>query len=424
MARTDNLTNYLTDVASAIKTKKGSNAPIQASEFDTEIASLLSGGGEVTLPEVNEKDINFYDYDGKRLYAYTLEEFADVTELPPLPSHDGLICQEWNWDLDDIKAEQKPTDVGAIYTTDDGATRIYIEVNDFNKDLYLHFKQSIGSSFQVDWGDGSEPEIPEEETVDIFHSYPEAGFYKISIFQINQNALLNFRTFTKAQTFSIILTRNIDGFDVANMLNDKVYLSTIKKIEVGKGVQKIIGNAFNGCYGLKSLTLPNTINEISNSTFNYCLSLKTFILPKNVNTTSFTAQLQGINRVILSKISSLGTSVFSLDSALLNITLPNDLTEIKSTTFNSCGSLSNIIIPKSVTQIGSSALASCWGLSKYDFSNCTSIPSIQSNSINASCLNIANGKIVVPDNLYDDWIVATNWVALAEYIVKASEYTQ
>ena len=45
MARTDTLTNYLTDVATAIKNKKGSQTPIQASAFDTEIANLPSGGG-------------------------------------------------------------------------------------------------------------------------------------------------------------------------------------------------------------------------------------------------------------------------------------------------------------------------------------------------------------------------------------------
>ena len=43
MARTDSLNNYLTDVATAIKTKKGDSTPINASNFDTEIANLPSG---------------------------------------------------------------------------------------------------------------------------------------------------------------------------------------------------------------------------------------------------------------------------------------------------------------------------------------------------------------------------------------------
>ena len=46
MARTDTLGHFLTDVADAIRTKKGSEDTIQASNFDTEIENLPSGGGK------------------------------------------------------------------------------------------------------------------------------------------------------------------------------------------------------------------------------------------------------------------------------------------------------------------------------------------------------------------------------------------
>ena len=45
MARIDTLGNFLTDVADAIREKGGTSEPIQASDFDTEIANLPSGGG-------------------------------------------------------------------------------------------------------------------------------------------------------------------------------------------------------------------------------------------------------------------------------------------------------------------------------------------------------------------------------------------
>lgn len=44
MARVDSLGHFLSDVAEAIKTKKGDDTPILASEFDTEITNLPSGG--------------------------------------------------------------------------------------------------------------------------------------------------------------------------------------------------------------------------------------------------------------------------------------------------------------------------------------------------------------------------------------------
>lgn len=44
MARIDTLSNFLTDVSSAIKQKTGSSSPIPASSFDTEILSITTGG--------------------------------------------------------------------------------------------------------------------------------------------------------------------------------------------------------------------------------------------------------------------------------------------------------------------------------------------------------------------------------------------
>lgn len=53
MARTDTLGHFLTDVANAIKDKKGTTEPINASDFDTEIQNLPSGGS-LTKSSVEE----------------------------------------------------------------------------------------------------------------------------------------------------------------------------------------------------------------------------------------------------------------------------------------------------------------------------------------------------------------------------------
>ena len=44
MARINSLTNFLTDVATAIRSKKGSEATIAAEDFDTEILNLPAQG--------------------------------------------------------------------------------------------------------------------------------------------------------------------------------------------------------------------------------------------------------------------------------------------------------------------------------------------------------------------------------------------
>lgn len=55
MARTNNLTNFLTDVANAIRTKKGTSASIAASNFDSEIAGIQTGVN-VTIDGVSQTE--------------------------------------------------------------------------------------------------------------------------------------------------------------------------------------------------------------------------------------------------------------------------------------------------------------------------------------------------------------------------------
>ena len=49
MARIDTLINFLTDVATAIKAKKGDSTPIPAANFDTEITNLPSGDDSILI---------------------------------------------------------------------------------------------------------------------------------------------------------------------------------------------------------------------------------------------------------------------------------------------------------------------------------------------------------------------------------------
>ena len=88
--------------------------------------------------------------------------------------------------------------------------------------------------------------------------------------------------------------------------------------------------------------------------------------------------------------------------------------------FSKCYSLASIVIPQGVTSIGSNAFSNCNGMAFYDFSRCTSVPTLGGtgvfSSISSDC------KIVVPDSLYDTWKAAPNWSTHASKMVKASEF--
>jgi hypothetical protein len=80
------------------------------------------------------------------------------------------------------------------------------------------------------------------------------------------------------------------------------------------------------------------------------------------------------------------------------------------------------VLPQGVKSIGNNAFNSCSGIAFFDFRTHTSVPTL--SSYNAFSNLATDCKIVVPDELYDSWISATNWsnTNVAKYIVKASEF--
>ena len=121
----------------------------------------------------------------------------------------------------------------------------------------------------------------------------------------------------------------------------------------------------------------------------------------------------------LAGVTSIGSSAFSGCRSLTSITIPEGVTSISNNAFYNCYSLTSITIPDGVTSISNNAFNGCCSLTKYNFSQATAVPALSNvnafSGINKIC------KIVVPDNLYDQWIAATNWSTHADYIYKASE---
>lgn len=65
MADTSNLTNFLEDVADAIREKKGTQDPILAANFDTEIRNISTSGIDTSDATATANDIAL----GKTAYA-------------------------------------------------------------------------------------------------------------------------------------------------------------------------------------------------------------------------------------------------------------------------------------------------------------------------------------------------------------------
>lgn len=366
MAKNDNLKDFLTDVADAIREKKGTTDLINPQDFSAEIASIQSGGGAVA---VSAKAVNFRDFDGTILHSYTKDEFLALTELPPLPTREGLICQAWNWDFADAVeqvSEYGVLEVGATYITDDGKTRLYITIAaEGRMDVPLYFQQNVANSVTIDWGDGSATEtLSGTGMVNTTHHYNAIGDYVISL--------------EVADGYYFTLGHGSSSYCVMGNAGNygKVYCNMLQKVEIGE--RATIGPyAFYNCYSLASVVIPQTVRIVNTETFYYCYALASAIIKQGVTT-------------------------------------------IGSSAFRNCYSLASVVIPHGVTTIVANAFYGCAGVAFYDFSALTSIPSLGSTSAFTSIPS--DCKIIIPDALYDEWIAATNWSTYASKIIKKSEW--
>ncbi len=120
-------------------------------------------------------------------------------------------------------------------------------------------------------------------------------------------------------------------------------------VTIGNGVTSIGSEAFEGCSALTSVTIGNSVTSIGNSAFNGCKGLTSVTIPNSVT--------------------SIGDRAFWGCSGLTSVTIGNSVTSIGDYAFWSCSGLTSVTIPNSVTSIGEEAFDGCSGLTSVHISD-------------------------------------------------------
>lgn len=371
----------------------------------------VSGGGGAT---VEQKDVNFYDYDGTLLYSYTAAEALSLSELPENPTHSGLTAQGWNYNLAEIQDEvtvQGKCDIGQIYCTDDGNTRIYVHLEEGRLDPY--FQLCPKGTLTIDWGDGSATSTLTGTSTAILqsvqHIFPKAGDYKITVSK------------AEGTTFGIIGTNNgssllckAAGSSTANV--SRGFINGIRKVELGSGVV-LNSYAFSYCECLEAVNIPGDVTTIKKYAFSSCTILKAIIYPKNSSTAvpdNFTWNSYGVHKVVLPHgITSIGTYAFYGNRALYTLILPHGITSIGQSAFYQCMALTILRIPSGVATIPASCFAYCYGMKAYHFTRETPPALSNTNAFNT----IASDTVIyVPSGSLTAYQEANRWSTYASYM--------
>lgn len=489
------------------------------------------------VPSEPHNDVEFIDTDGGILYSYTKEEFLELSEMPPLPERQGLICQGWNWSFEDAINQVESYGVlcvGATYITDNGETRLYINISpQATKDISLYFTVSAPNSLVINWGDGIIEEISGKDNLNAAHEYSDSGDYVIT-FKVANDATLYLGQRTGSTSYTSLFKNTLkDSIKLQNveigsntkllpycfywcrllqsitipmgalftykysnstyttnyMFNECYNLSSLVipisdiesfgeytfskayslcSISIPNNIISLNNSTFYYCCGLSSLVLPNSIKSIGQSCFSYC-SFKQLILPDSLTSIgqygmaylpclcsivipsnmAFSGESQfyddnSLRSVVIKEgvtylsnyifnncdslysvvlpesLTSVGTRSFQACSSLISLNIPNGITTIPTEFMNGCSSIAYLKMPANVKTINTQAFLNCIKMKVYDFTESTQVPTLSAanafNGIPSTC------KIVVPDELYGDWIVATNWSSFASNIIKKTEF--
>ena len=130
--------------------------------------------------------------------------------------------------------------------------------------------------------------------------------------------------------------------------------------------------AFSSCYGLTSVTIPNSVTSIGSSAFSNCSGLTSVTIPNSVtsigNDTFY--RCSGLTSVTIgNSVTSIGVRVFEYCSDLTSVTIGNSVTSIGEYAFYECSGLTSVTIPNSVTSIGEEAFSGCSGLTSVTIGN-------------------------------------------------------
>ena len=353
-----------------------------------------SGGGS-TGGELKRNDVNFFDYDGTLLYSYSWDEAKKLTELPALPVHPEYEVREWNYTLEDIKEQGVDSIMVAdgFYIPLDTITINGVEYKkykwaDEESEWYMIHKSSdaveVGTICYWYYDDGEDSYIDVDD---------DGNPWEDPIQDV----------------ISIIGKADVGACVYDN--GEQVYVVGVTILE--RGTTEIPPSDYvnNPCFGVYSI--PNTVTYIDSNAFykfTYLHELKFPISIEDIKESYSAFQYSfvlntwwnGVNRTLDYKC-DYGV-VLDIQEGVTYINLGTSAT------------IMHVKFPTTVSHIYYLTYSNQVPL-LYNFSKVKDVPLIDNNYIGRN----SKSMIVVPDNLYNKWINATNWSEIAENIYKVSE---
>ena len=382
MSKQNNLTDFLTDVANAIRSKKGTTDLINPQNFSAEITAL-SGGLEViemTETTATIEPNKVYVWGMVESLNITLGASTDVSDFFAFrfrcskPTMTSLIVNGATWaDDTELDAQGKPVlDLGSYYQCEikGGTSALYARLMH-----YIPFEDSNVEAVLLSKGVGDGLGV----------TYKDAA--KVT--------------------------------SISTWFKDNADITAFSEFVNFSGIRTLLDYAFQNCTSLAEIAFPASLTSIGEKAF-YSCSLAEIVFPASLTSIGFAAfaRCASLTRVVNlenTKVTSIGEYIFASCTSLAEIAFPASLTSIGFYAFNGCTSLAEITLPASLTSIGDGAFNGCTSL-QYIRIEATTPPTIGSSAIPSKI-----DAIYVPDESITAYQEATGWKSYASKIKGISE---
>ena len=306
MAKNDNLKDFLTDVADAIRAKKGTSDKINPQDFSSEIASIQSGGGGGEIPSIPTYT-GHADAEGLRAIGWTDEDIAYYQE-------NGV-----NWNAEDDEYHKVTDDNKALYgvlTADNIQT--YKDRIVYLPKIDTSGKTDMRNMFSSCYSLVSIPQLDTSSVLNISGMFN--GCYSLtSIPQLNTSSVTSINKIFY-NCYSLTSIPQLDTSKVTNtsdMFSGCLSLVSIPQLYTNKVTN--MSSIFASCYSLVSIPQLDTSKVTNaNNMFNKCYSLVSIPQLDTIKVTSMTNIFNGCNSLTHANLKNVKLAYSLNDLALLS----------------------------------------------------------------------------------------------------------
>lgn len=355
----------------------------------------LDSSKEKPLPEyIKSNKLIIIDYDGTILVEKNMVYGQDY-KLPPPPTHQDLIFQEWVSPVEiiDNKITMKDYDIvmGPTYTTKSDKNEFDIKVTE-ETGLVFNLQNIINIS-KIDWGDGT-------ENTELSHEYQKTGDYTI---KINKDIIIGSEPFIlKDSVINIRLATGVK-FKAQHYIFSK--LKNLESISLPQGLNYGYSHFLDAPNKLKGLVIPYSANQtfMDNSP-----TIEYVALGRGLSSINGYTKYSGAKTITIpDTVTKIGLYAFYGNSKIEELVIPSSVIDLENRAFGSMTNLNKVIFKGSVEKISNQLFDNCRNVLIYDLSNFDSVPVLE----NTNAFNNINkdAKILVPKDLYNEWILSENW---------------